>query len=155
MPAARSRPSPSARPRAAAPGRRAPATTRRAGSPAGSAGRAGKERAAQERSPAWVKALRLDADTRALLAATIAELAALRDDAARGRGRVVDAFADALAGAAFSEDGIARAVERRSADEARATKRRVAALKRVHKALLPEQRALLAVLVRAGLLPLA
>lgn len=106
------------------------------------------------RPPPWVKALRLDDDARALLATTIAELASVRDDAARGRGRLVDAYADALAAQSFDEAAVDRAVERRAADEAKATKRRVAALKRVHRALDADQRALLSVLVRAGLLPL-
>jgi hypothetical protein len=106
------------------------------------------------RPPAWVKALRLDDEKRALIAATIGELAAVRDDEARGRGRVVDAYADALGEDAFDVEAVEAAVGKRDDASARATKKRIAAMKRVHRALDEDQRALLAVLVRAGLLPL-
>jgi hypothetical protein len=129
---------------------------RRSSSSRASSGKSAPPAAAAKapRPPAWVKALRLDDEKRALIAATIGELAAVRDDEARGRGRVVDAYADALGEDAFDVEAVEAAVGKRDDASARATKKRIAAMKRVHRALDEDQRALLAVLVRAGLLPL-
>lgn len=108
------------------------------------------------RSPraAWQKALRLNDEGKAAVSTAIDELAALATVIDGERRRFVDACADALTALHFDDQRIEDAAARRTLAEERATKKRSAALKRLYKALDEDQRSLLAVLVRAGLLPL-